>query len=533
MEGERPYLREAGFQEYKESVRSISFEELRERVSNAEEMMAMIEERERQADGLVGREFEIPAGPGTRFVIGAEGRPEQETREADEAEPQKAEVAILERLPAAHSGYDFYIARRQRKGHVFRPETVIVAKTRDKVYLATYAGEEAGTFEAIDENRFLKEMVNPKSFAGQPGRSLATLDRLAELGLSNPGGSIGGGGEGEIYPIMYRRQEEMLPKAGVRKESRHEVPWTEEAEAVTALGDLLSKHADQPGAEYFVQPIGEADVDGKRNTLYEMAETKEGVANNLAEEIESSAHELSADQRLTIVRQLFQALKFLNDRGFRHNDIKPRNILLTRHGIKVCDYGLMTFRQEDVKEECRQQTTRLPREINTEVYERIGFMIGTIPYVSPEVGAEDDRFRYENTDTFGAAVTAYSVLSGEDPREAIPGGNAMIGFMGGFENFKEALFQKLDGALAGQDFQGLDQGRLRDLAELIKAGVSGTRETPFPSPDAYIEALRDLGVSETLDIEPEAEPEPAPDNPIDPEADTAELAVPTPDSDTE
>ena len=48
---------------------------------------------------------------------------------------------------------------------------------------------------------------------------------------------------------------------------------------------------------------------------------------------------LDASETLKITRQMLQALQALHDLGIVHRDLKPSNVFLTRHGVKLLDFG--------------------------------------------------------------------------------------------------------------------------------------------------------------------------------------------------
>jgi CheY-like chemotaxis protein len=79
--------------------------------------------------------------------------------------------------------------------------------------------------------------------------------------------------------------------------------------------------------------------------------------------------DLEWDECVTIIRQTFNALIYLHDKGIVHRDIKPSNILLTREGaVKLGDFGIS-----------RASTLFGPNEFTI-----AGAVIGTPRYMSPE-----------------------------------------------------------------------------------------------------------------------------------------------------
>ena len=47
------------------------------------------------------------------------------------------------------------------------------------------------------------------------------------------------------------------------------------------------------------------------------------------------------EQVIKLIIQVAKGLKYIHERKTAHLDLKPQNLLLTRHGvIKICDFGL-------------------------------------------------------------------------------------------------------------------------------------------------------------------------------------------------
>jgi serine/threonine protein kinase len=72
---------------------------------------------------------------------------------------------------------------------------------------------------------------------------------------------------------------------------------------------------------------------------------------------EELSSKLSRDQRLPlptiskIVAQLSRALSVAHGAGVVHRDLKPGNIMLTKSGAKLMDFGLATFRRKNTVSE--------------------------------------------------------------------------------------------------------------------------------------------------------------------------------------
>jgi eukaryotic-like serine/threonine-protein kinase len=94
------------------------------------------------------------------------------------------------------------------------------------------------------------------------------------------------------------------------------------------------------------------------------------------------------------------ALDALHARGIVHRDLKPSNIFLTRHGVRLLDFGLA---RPIVDEDA---ATNLPLTL-------LGTIVGTPPYMAPEQiqdGPIDGR-----TDLFVTGAILYEMLVGSFP----------------------------------------------------------------------------------------------------------------------
>ena len=104
---------------------------------------------------------------------------------------------------------------------------------------------------------------------------------------------------------------------------------------------------------------------------------------------------LSLDEKLSIIRQISDALDFVNGFGILHRDIKPGNILITdeRH-VKLTDFGIARVADSNLT---------ITREV-----------LGSPAYMSPEA-FDSSCQKDQRSDIFSLGIIAYELLTGVKP----------------------------------------------------------------------------------------------------------------------
>ena len=139
------------------------------------------------------------------------------------------------------------------------------------------------------------------------------------------------------------------------------------------------------------------DIGNQDGTGYMVMEHLEGET--LAARIARGA--LPFDQALQLATQIADALDRAHRAGVTHRDVKPANLMLTRDGVKVLDFGLA---KSGSKQAPTEQT--LTAALTTE-----GSVLGTPQYMAPEQfeGKEADT----RSDTWAFGAVLYEMVTGE------------------------------------------------------------------------------------------------------------------------
>ncbi|KAM0102714.1 hypothetical protein ACP6JE_002718 [Aspergillus fumigatus] len=118
---------------------------------------------------------------------------------------------------------------------------------------------------------------------------------------------------------------------------------------------------------------------------------------------------LSFESQLCLFKQLFQGVAYLHSIGIAHRDIKLENLLLTQDSrLKITDFG------------CAKVFSELRRDLRSndaecgEVFGKIRKcgpgVCGSLPYIAPEVLAEDRSYDPRFADIWSCAIVCLAVI---------------------------------------------------------------------------------------------------------------------------
>jgi eukaryotic-like serine/threonine-protein kinase len=120
---------------------------------------------------------------------------------------------------------------------------------------------------------------------------------------------------------------------------------------------------------------------------------------------------LPLEKAVEYARQILDALDAAHKKGITHRDLKPTNILVTKAGIKILDFGLAKFAQ--TKEALANNETA------TQTLTQTGAIVGTLRYMAPE--QLQGKVVDTRADIFSFGCVLYEMLTG---KRAFEGANA-------------------------------------------------------------------------------------------------------------
>ncbi len=209
-----------------------------------------------------------------------------------------------------------------------------------------------------------------------PGEKLGPYEIVSAIGV---------GGMGEVYKARDTRLDrtvaiKVLPEHIAKREDLR-ARFEREARAVASLNhpNICTLHDIGPG--YMVMEMIEGET--------------------LAARIEKGA--IPIDQALKMATQIADALDRAHRAGVTHRDVKPQNIMLTRDGVKVLDFGLA---KSGTSAKIGPGDSTIVAGLTTE-----GTVLGTPQYMAPEQfsGAEVDG----RADIWAFGAVLYEMISGQ------------------------------------------------------------------------------------------------------------------------
>jgi Tol biopolymer transport system component len=206
-------------------------------------------------------------------------------------------------------------------------------------------------------------------------------------------GLLGAGGMGEVYRARDTRLErtvalKVLP-AEFSSDQTLGARFEREARAISALNHphICTLH-----------DVGEQD-----GQTYLVMEHLEGET--LAERLKKGP--LPVAHVLEVGTQIAEALSAAHKQGIVHRDLKPGNVMLTKSGVKLLDFGLARLTRHGERP-VLEDLTSAPTEAGPLTGK--GTILGTLPYMAPE--QLEGRPADARTDLWALGVILYEMVTG-------------------------------------------------------------------------------------------------------------------------
>src|SRR5450631_2147905 len=207
--------------------------------------------------------------------------------------------------------------------------------------------------------------------------------------------AIGAGGMGEVYKARDTRLDRIvaIKVLPTHLADRPELRERFEREAKT-IARLNHAHI------CVLHDIGQQD-----GTDYLVMEYLEGET--LAQRLQKGP--LPLEQVLQFAIEISDALDKAHRKGVTHRDLKPGNVMVTKAGTKLLDFGLAKLKQEAAPENVSLSDLSTAADPLTAQ----GTILGTLQYMAPEQVEGKQNEIDARTDIFAFGAVVYEMTTGK------------------------------------------------------------------------------------------------------------------------
>lgn len=229
---------------------------------------------------------------------------------------------------------------------------------------------------------------------------------------------VGKGGMGEVYRAFDTRLDRTVAiKVLLEQDAQRQQRFTREAKAVSSLNHphicTLYDVGEENGTHFLVMEFLAGET--------------------LAERMQKGR--LPLPQSLEFAVQIADALDKAHRQGIVHRDLKPGNIMITKSGVKLLDFGLAKQKGQSAP---AFELSAIPTRESTPLTQE-GTILGTLQYMAPEQldGEEADS----RADIFAFGAILYEMVTGRRAFEA----KSQASLIGAIMNSDPKPMSQIDG----------------------------------------------------------------------------------------
>jgi serine/threonine-protein kinase len=176
-----------------------------------------------------------------------------------------------------------------------------------------------------------------------------------------------------------------------------------------------------------IVPVHDVGCDSNGRLYFVMkrleGDTLEAIIERLRDGDSEAHRQYPLSVRYEIMMNILRALQFAHAQKIIHRDLKPSNIMIGKFGeVVVVDWGIAK-RLDDPLSAALDASTHVPDEkldgvaARRPFRTRVGSLLGTPAYMSPEQARGDNHLLDERSDIFSVAIVFYELLTLRHPFE--------------------------------------------------------------------------------------------------------------------
>jgi serine/threonine-protein kinase len=291
---------------------------------------------------------------------------------------------------------------------------------------------------------------------------------------------LGAGGLGEVTLAI---DEDIGRQVAIKRlhEGESEDSLMRFVDEVQVMGRL-----DHPN----IVPVHDVGCDPNGRLYFVMkrldGDTLEAIIERLRDGDPETHRKFPLSVRHEIMMSVLRALQFAHAKKIIHRDLKPSNIMIGKFGeVSVVDWGIAK-RLDDPLSAALDTTTRAPDDVGDGVSARrpfrtrVGTLLGTPAYMSPEQARGDNQLLDERSDIFSISVVFYEFLTLKHPFEGKTDLNSLLEAIRSEEVTPVVAFTSASTRLSVE------------LSNFIQRGLAKQREDRYESVGEMIETLHDV-----------------------------------------
>lgn len=243
--------------------------------------------------------------------------------------------------------------------------------------------------------------------SGEGAPAAAASDGLEKRFVDH--GEIARGGMGVVHRVLERSLNRVVALK-VLKPDKATSPGARKRFIAEAQ---ITGQLEHP----YIVPVYELGVDDDGQTFFTMKLLEGRTLEKAIEDRRPAVDDAALRDAVDVILKVADALSFAHSRGVIHRDLKPSNVMVGDHGeVTLMDWGIARVPEPAARPALAPGDKRTT-SLTSFGPERMGTVLGTYAYMSPEQARGAINEMSPRTDVFGLGAVLFRVVSGRAPIE--------------------------------------------------------------------------------------------------------------------